>query len=130
MIMSNMPTQNYGELLYLKGKALAITLEKKRQTEAQLKSEKEMEGATFKPVINCNSARVRSFKTEDLLLAQGELANARKERLKQQLEIRKMEDVTFKPSILKKSEQMVANRKKDACENIIDTPQRAVASAK
>ena len=35
-IMLSMPTENYGQVLYLKGKAQAMTLEKKRELGKQL----------------------------------------------------------------------------------------------
>ena len=72
--------------------------------------ENELADATFKPVIKGNkqrSAREKGIKTEDFLLFQGRLANERKERLKKDLEKQEMEDVSFKPVILKKSEQLV-----------------------
>ena len=69
-----------------------------------------MATATFKPAIKGNkqrSAREKGIKTEDFLLFQGRLANERNMRLKKELEAQEMEDVSFKPKILKKSEQIV-----------------------
>jgi len=75
--MLNTPTDNYGQMLYIKGRAQAISLERKRQIEKQLLEEKEMEEATFRPEIKSNgqrSQRNQSIKTEDFLIFQGRLA--------------------------------------------------------
>ena len=110
-LMLSIPTENYGQVLYLKGRAQAMTQEKKRQVQQQLNVQKEMADATFKPdLCSKSSARDRRIKTEDFLLYQGRLADEKKEKLKQELERQEMQDVSFKPSILKKSERMVAKR--------------------
>lgn len=120
-IMLSMPTENYGQVLYLKAKAQAITLEKKRQVEKQLREEKEMAEVTFKPDIGGGGHRDPRIKTEDFLLFQGRLAHEKKEKLKRDLEKQEMEHVSFKPSILKKSEQIVAKREgKFISENVGD----------
>ena len=49
--------------------------------------------------------------------------------MRHEKEVRDMEDVTFKPCILRKSEILAANRKKEVSENIVDSPQRAAHSA-
>ena len=109
--MLSIPTENYGQVLYLKGRAQAMTLEKKRQIQQQMQDEKEMANATFKPdLCSKGSARDRRIKTEDFLLYQGRLADEKKEKLKRELERQEMSDVSFKPNILKKSERMVAKR--------------------
>jgi hypothetical protein len=48
--------------------------------------------------------------SEDFLLFQGRLASERLERLKKEIEQQEMEDATFKPKVLKKSQQIVRKR--------------------
>ena len=85
--MLSIPTENYGQVLYLKGRAQAMTQEKKRQVQQQLNVQKEMADATFRPdLCSKGSARDRRIKTEDFLLYQGRLAEEKKERLKRELE--------------------------------------------
>ncbi len=72
-----------------------------------------MKGATFKPEIRSSGqrqARDKTIKTEDFLLFQGRLANEKKKKLKMDIERQEMEDVSFKPTILKKSEEIVAKK--------------------
>ena len=56
------------------------------------------------------SAREKGIKTEDFLLFQGRLADERRRKLKQEIEDQEMETAPFKPSILRKSNQLVQRR--------------------
>ena len=83
-----------------------LTLAQKREREKQEQKRRELADATFKPAIKGSKQRglrEKGIKTEDFLLFQGRLANERKERLKAELERQEMSEVSFKPSILKKS---------------------------
>ena len=83
-------------------------MEQKREFEKKMQEDKELEGATFRPNIHTSAnkrmVRDKRIKTEDFLMFQGRLADEKKQRLKKDLERQEMEDVSFKPSIDKKSE--------------------------
>ena len=48
--------------------------------------------------------------SEDFLLFQGRLASERLEKLKKEVKEQEMEEATFKPKVLKKSQQIVRQR--------------------
>jgi len=72
-----------------------------------------MKDATFKPEIGSSGQRItrdKTIKTEDFLLFQGRLANEKKKKLRMDIERQEMKDVSFKPVILKKSEEIVKRK--------------------
>jgi len=111
--MGQVPPDNYGQVLYLKGKVQALGLEKKRRQLQEQRDINEMKDATFKPEIGSSGQRItrdKTIKTEDFLLFQGRLANEKKKKLKMDIERQEMKDVSFKPVILKKSEEIVKRK--------------------
>ena len=83
-----MEPENYGQLLYQKGRAAMINLDQKREKLKEDMVHKEMADATFAPAIKGTKQRgnrEKGIKTEDFLLFQGRLANEKKERLKKDI---------------------------------------------
>ena len=108
-----MEPENYGQLLYQKGQAAKINLDQKREKLKEDMVHQEMANATFKPAIKGTKQRgnrEKGIKTEDFLLFQGRLANEKKERLKKDIQQQESVELSFKPNILKKSEQIVQRR--------------------
>ena len=81
----------------------------KRTPQKKINEEKEMEGATFKPQTftqnhGSKTARQRELRPEEMLQFQGQLAQDRKRKLKEDYDRKEMEGVTFQPSLCKRSE--------------------------
>lgn len=124
-LANHAPAENYGQVLYYKGKAQQHSLERKRQMEREVQVKKEMAEATFRPSIgestNLKTGRQKGVKPEDFLLFQGRLAEEKKQKLKKDIEKQEMESASFKPKILKKSEQIVRRRNERVfAENVSD----------
>ena len=89
---------------------------------------KELEGATFRPQTTAHyggsaTARTRELRPEEVLIFQGQLADERKKKLKRDYGAREMEGVTFRPAILKKSEELIARRNQRVHEeNLCEEP--------